>query len=160
MAAMALDILSFGEALIEFNAAGPAREGATYVQGYGGDTSNAAIAAARQGARVGYLSAVGADPFGAALLALWRREGIDAAAVKESAEAPTGIYFVSHAPEGHSFTYYRAGSAASRLGPEDVPEAAIAASRILHLSGISQAISRSARAAAAAAIALARRHGV
>jgi 2-dehydro-3-deoxygluconokinase len=155
-----LDILSMGEAMVEFNAAGPAVEGASYVQGYGGDTSNAAIAAARQGARAGYLTAVGADLFGEVLLSLWRREGVDTAGVKRDPAAPTGIYFVTHGPKGHAFTYYRTGSAASRLAPADIAEAAITRTRILHASGISLAISESAEAAVERAIALARRNGI
>ena len=57
------DILALGEAMVEFN---QTREGGgrTYLQGFGGDTSNAAIAAARQGARVGYISALGGDVYG------------------------------------------------------------------------------------------------
>ncbi len=157
---MSVEILAMGEAMVEFNASGPVGEGARYVQGCGGDTSNAAIAAARQGARAGYLSAVGADLFGESLLELWRREGVDTSAVKCCAEAPTGIYFVTHGKEGHSFTYYRAGSAASRISPANVPEPAIAAAKIFHVSAISQAISASAEAAVAHAMACARRHGV
>ncbi|HYB09348.1 MAG TPA: sugar kinase [Alphaproteobacteria bacterium] len=157
---MAIDILSIGEAMVEFNAAGPAAEGATYVQGYGGDSSNAAIAAARQGASVGYISAVGADLFGESLLALWAREGVDSQNVKRDPSAPTGIYFVTHGPAGHSFTYYRRGSAASRMTPADVSEHAIAGARILHASGISQAIGKSAEAAVTHAIELAKKHRV
>jgi 2-dehydro-3-deoxygluconokinase len=50
---------------------------ALYLQGFGGDTSNFAIAAARQGARVAYASALGDDPYGRMLRALWDREGVD-----------------------------------------------------------------------------------
>ena len=157
---MAIDILSMGEAMVEFNAEGPVADGATYVQGYGGDSSNVAIAAARQGAAAGYLSAVGTDLFGEALLALWSREGVDTSAVKRDSSAPTGIYFVTHGPRGHSFTYYRAGSPASRMTPEDVPETAIANAKIFHASGISQAISDSAEAAVVHAMVLARKHRV
>ncbi len=157
---MSPDILCLGEAMVEFNSAGPSGPGASFVQGYGGDTSNVAIAAARQGARVGYLSAVGADIFGDALMSLWQREGVDATHVKRRPDAPTGVYFVTHGPEGHSFTYHRAGSAASRMTPADLREAAIAGARILHVSGISQAIGATAEATVAHALALARRHGV
>jgi 2-dehydro-3-deoxygluconokinase len=157
---MAIDILSMGEAMVEFNAAGPAAEDAAYVQGYGGDSSNVAIAAARQGASAGYMSAVGTDLFGDALLALWAREGVDSQTVKRDPSAPTGIYFVTHGPAGHSFTYYRRGSAASRLTPADISERAIAGARILHASGISQAIGESAEAAVVHAIELAKKHRV
>ena len=57
---------------------------------------------------------------------------------------PTGIYFVTHDGDGHHFSYFRAGSASSRMQPEDLPLDAISKGKILHVSGISQAISASA----------------
>ena len=77
-----------------------ARE-STYLRGFGGDTSNAAIAAARQGARAAYASAVGDDAFGRALLALWHAEGVNSDAVQVNAQAHTGVYFVPHGLAGH-----------------------------------------------------------
>lgn len=49
---MQLDIIGLGEPLIEFNQTGGGGDG-NYRLGHGGDTSNAVIAAARQGARTG-----------------------------------------------------------------------------------------------------------
>jgi hypothetical protein len=80
------------------------------------------IAAARQGAKVGYLTRVGADTFGDRFLTLWKNEGIDTSLVRQDPEAHTGIYFITHTQEGHQFSYYRKGSAASLLKPEDVSE--------------------------------------
>ena len=154
----ALDLVALGEAMIEFNQA-RADDARTYLQGFGGDTSNAAIAAARLGARAGYASRVGADAFGRWLLALWQREGVDTHAVTEDAGAPTGVYFVSHGAQGHEFSYLRAGSAASKLSPSNLPADTLRAARVLHLSGISQAISDSACDACFAAIDIARGAG-
>ena len=70
------DILGLGEAMVEFNQTGDAG-GRMYLQGFGGDTSNFAIAAARQGARVGYVSMLGSDVHGEMLRSLWREEGVD-----------------------------------------------------------------------------------
>ncbi len=72
---MSKQILAYGEAMVEFNQsiASPRN----FLQGYGGDTSNFAIAAARQGAASAYVSAVGDDHFGQDLLALWQREQVD-----------------------------------------------------------------------------------
>lgn len=134
---MHLDILSLGEPMVELNQS----EAAAYRQGFGGDTSNVAIAAARQGARAGYLSAVGKDAFGEALLALWKGEGVATDLVSIDPDAPTGVYFVTHGPEGHRFSYLRAGSAASRLSLTPQARDAIAKTRVLHLSAISQAVS-------------------
>jgi 2-dehydro-3-deoxygluconokinase len=153
-----IDIVAFGEPMVEFNQTGEAG-GRLYLQGFGGDTSNFAIAAARQGARVGYVSAVGPDPYGAMLRALWSREGIDHAGVATDASAFTGIYFVTHDESGHHFSFFRAGSAASRMSPATLPRERIAATRVFHLSGISLAISPGACDAGYAAIEAARAGG-
>jgi 2-dehydro-3-deoxygluconokinase len=118
-----------------------------YVLGYGGDTSNMAIAAARlAGAttNVGYITRVGDDAFGRKLIELWRHEGVDTHGVVVDAAAPTGVYFVTHGAHGHEFSYLRSGSAASRMVPADLPYDVIAGASILHVSGISQAISANA----------------
>ncbi|HEY5632137.1 MAG TPA: sugar kinase [Burkholderiaceae bacterium] len=137
-----IDVLSIGEPMIEFNQTS-AREPA-YLRGFGGDTSNVAIAAARSGARAGYATRVGDDGFGQLLLELWRAEGVDTSLVSVDPAAHTGVYFVTHGPRGHAFSYLRAGSAASRLGPQDLPAERVAQARIVHASGISLAISASA----------------
>lgn len=150
------DVLCLGEPLIEFNQQADGR----FLQGFGGDVSNVAIAAARQGAKAAMATRLGADNFGDAIMALWAREGVDASAVARDPDAPTGIYFVLHGPEGHRFEYRRAGSAASLMGPDELPLEAIRAARLLHLSGISQAIGDKAADACFAAIAEARAAGV
>ena len=112
------DLLAIGEALVELN---QPHDGAPFVQGFGGDTSNAMIAAARLGADAAYFTAVGADRFGQALTELWMREGVDASRIVVNGGAHTGLYFVTHGPDGHQFSYMRAGSAASRIGESDLP---------------------------------------
>ena len=113
-----LDVIAIGEPLYELNQP----RGAThFLQGFGGDTSNAMIAAARCGARAGYFCAIGADRFGEALIELWGAEGVDCSRVIVNGAAHTGLYFVTHGPDGHEFSYLRAGSAASRLTEADFP---------------------------------------
>lgn len=153
------DILCVGEPLLEFNQR-PGGGEPLYLKGHGGDTSNAAIAAARAGASAGYITAVGADAFGEDFLALWKSEGVDTATVRIDPDAHTGIYFVTHGPKGHAFTYFRAGSAASRMAPATMPDDAIRRAKVLHMSGISQAISGSAADACFHAIGVAREAGV
>jgi 2-dehydro-3-deoxygluconokinase len=138
-----LDFLALGEPMLEFNQA-RADDPRAWLQGFGGDTSNAAIAAARLGVRAGYVTRVGRDAFGRRFTELWQREGVDTRGVREDDAAPTAVYFVSHGPGGHEFSYLRAGSAASRLSPDNLPLDVITDTRILHLSSISQAISPSA----------------
>ncbi|WP_434054173.1 MAG: sugar kinase [Roseibium sp.] len=149
------DIICLGEPMLEFNEQADGR----FLKGHGGDTSNAAIAAARQGASVGYLTRVGRDAFADEFLQLWQSEGVDTSRVVQDPDAPTGIYFVSHNDNGHAFTYRRKGSAASLMTPADLPEDYIAGARILHVSGISQAISADAADAVFTAMDLCRNAG-
>ncbi|HXE48088.1 MAG TPA: sugar kinase, partial [Ramlibacter sp.] len=154
-----IDILALGEAMIEFNQTGDGG-GQLYLQGYGGDTSNFAISAARQGAAAGYLSAIGGDTFGTLLRELWEREGVDHGGVYTDPDAFTGIYFVTHSAAGHEFSFMRAGSAASRMSPARLPKEVIQSAKVLHLSGISLAISTAACDTAYAAMDIARAAGV
>jgi 2-dehydro-3-deoxygluconokinase len=133
------DIVAMGEGMVEFNQTTPGQP--TYLQGYGGDTSNAVIAAARAGARCAYVSAVGNDSFGKNLLTLWATEHINTAQIAIDNVAPTGIYFVTHGPQGHEFSYRRAGSAAATMTLSDAQCQAITQAKMLHLSGISLALS-------------------
>jgi len=146
-----LDILAFGEPLMEF--AEVERNGEhLFLPGFGGDASNAAIAAARQGARSGIFTAVGDDAFGRRFLSLWDAEGVDRSTVIQRPGGRTGVYFISYGTAGHEFSYARAGSAASLVTPEDIPQAQIAAAKVLHVTGISQGISASCADAVFAAI--------
>src|SRR3954470_6535074 len=158
---MSVDLLCMGEPMLEFNQLPPRPDGAQhYLEGHGGDTSNAAVAAARQGARVGMITGVGRDMPGDSFMALWEREGIDTSTVARTNRYLTGVYFVTHDQAGHHFLHYRANSAAAMFGPDDVPAEAIGQARMLYLSGISQGISTTACDATLAAIGVARANGV
>lgn len=157
---MAVDLLCMGEPMLEFNQLPPQPDGRVlFLEGHGGDTSNAAIAAARQGARVGYITAIGNDAPGELLLALWAREGVDTASVIRTDRALTGVYFVTHDERGHQFLHYRKDSPAALYAASDLPRDALAAARMLFASGISQGISPSAADAVFAAIDLVRGAG-
>jgi 2-dehydro-3-deoxygluconokinase len=154
------DILCLGEPMLEFNQQPVGADGRRlYLEGHGGDTSNAAIAAARSGASAGMITALGEDAAGESFRALWQAEGVDATHARRDADAPTGIYFVTHDQAGHHFTFYRRGSAASRMRPADMPEAAIRNARALHLSGITLGISDTACDAGFRAMEIARAGG-
>ncbi len=157
---MTVDLLRMGEPMLEFNQLPPQPDGSRhYLEGHGGDTSNAAVAAARHGAAVGMIAAVGQDMPGDSFMALWAKEGIDTSTVSRSGRYATGVYFVTHDDSGHRFLHHRANSAAAMAGPEDVPVEAIGRARILYLSGISQGISTAACDAAFVAIDAAKARG-
>src|SRR5271169_3740691 len=121
---MTVDLLCMGEPMLEFNQLPLQPDGTRhYLEGFGGDTSNAAIAAARQGAKVGYITAVGTDAGGDAFLRLWHSEGVDTTTVVRRPGLPTAVYFVMRRGAGHEFLFYRTGSAAASYRPADLPEA-------------------------------------
>lgn len=155
------DIVALGEPLLELNAVegGLLRSVRRYEVGWGGDTSNFAVAVARLGGSVGYISRIGDDEFGKSFLQLWDQEGVDTRHVIVEENAYTGIYFVSRVSDLSRFTYYRESSASSRISPSDVPETYIKEAKLLHTSGISQAISPSACDAVFDAIEVARQSG-
>lgn len=154
------ELLALGECMVELFCDGPIAEAASFTKSFGGDTLNTLVAAARLGASTGYLTRVGDDPFASYLLGAWEREGVDTRYVRRVPGA-NGLYFISLLEGGErEFTYYRAGSAASTMTPEDFPPAVFADARLLHVSGISQAISASARATVLAAVQHAHAAGV
>jgi 2-dehydro-3-deoxygluconokinase len=156
------EIIAIGEPMLEFNASeeGALFEVRQFLVGWGGDTSNFAIAASRAGSRVGYLTRLGDDEFGESFMRLWRREGIDTSQVVRESNGFTGIYFISRSQGRHHFTYYRKDSAASRMTPDFLPVDYIRGTRLLHVSGISQGISPSACDTVFAAVDLAKAAGV
>jgi 2-dehydro-3-deoxygluconokinase len=159
---MPVDIVAIGEPMLEFNATdeGSLSEVGRFVAGWGGDTSNFSIAAARLGGKVGYVTRLGHDEFGESFLRLWRQEGIDTSQVMLDPGAFTGIYFISRKEKAHFFTYLRKGSAASQMTPEHLPETYIKEAKVLHVSGISQGISASACDTIFAAIEIAKQNRV
>jgi 2-dehydro-3-deoxygluconokinase len=149
------DIVALGEPMVEFNEQPDGR----YLQGFGGDTSNAIIAAARLGASTRYLTLLGKDRFGDDLMALWQRDGVETSFIKRHASAPTAVYFVNHTAAGHTFSYLRAGSAASHMAWTDFAATAFSGAKLLHISAVSQAISYSARDMVGQAVELAQQAG-
>ncbi len=112
------------------------------------------------GREAGYITRLGDDEFGRQFLQLWRDEGLDISGVGIDPQAHTAVYFITHGPAGHVFSYLRKGSAASRMRPADLPLELIRKAKFFHTSGISQAISDSACDAVFAALEAARVAGV
>ncbi|MBB4843648.1 2-dehydro-3-deoxygluconokinase [Paucibacter oligotrophus] len=142
------ELLALGECMVELcGETALGAQGSPLRLGYGGDVLNALVSAARLGTRTGFITRVGADPFAPGLLQAWRQEGVD---LRHAQLLPgvNGVYFISQLPGGErDFSYRRQGSAAAGLQPDDVPDEALAGARALLLSGITQALSASARAA-------------
>ncbi|WP_413254767.1 sugar kinase [Streptomyces pseudovenezuelae] len=110
----------------------------------GGAESNVACGLAAAGHAVRWVSRVGADGFGDHLVETVGGYGVDVSSVGRDPSRPTGVYFRTagdRATAAHEVAYYRAGSAASAMSVENVDLAAVRAGRVLHLSGITAALS-------------------
>lgn len=156
-----IDIATLGECMVELSAAGADLEhAATLERSLGGDTFNVAAVAAAMGLKAAYLTALGTDPFGRYLLSAMQDLQVDTTGVVSRPGTPTGIYFLEPDSGGDGrFHYYRTGSAASTFGPNDLSRPLLTRARILHVSGITQALSTSMREATRQACDLVRNRG-
>ena len=136
-----------GEGLVELGLE-PAPERALTL-GFGGDAANAAVMAARMGAGARIAGRVGDDALGHRLRAFWISSGVDVDHVLVDPHAPTGIYVNERGAEGlQRFDYHRRGSAGSQLALGDIESSFLDDLGVLHLTGITLAVSASSREAA------------
>jgi len=133
--------------MVSLRSAGPLSAGGSLGMHVAGTESNVAVGVARLGHRVGWAGVVGADPHGEFILRQLRGEGI-AVHHREDAGRSTGVMFLEQrtADVTRAF-YYRAGSAGSTLSRDDVDAAFRSGARVLHLTGITAALSQEARRA-------------
>ena len=154
------EIVAVGECLIELYSDEPIGEASRFHRAYAGDTCNAVLMAARLGSSCGYVTRMGDDPFADYLLAEFREVGLDTSRVRR-VDGFNGVHFISLLPDGdREFVYYRNGSAASTMTPDDLDARYIGSASILHVSAILQATSPSARQTVMEAAKMARGLGV
>ncbi|MFJ8072817.1 sugar kinase [Streptomyces sp. NPDC096176] len=141
-----VDVVCLGESMVTFlpTQGGRLADVPSFVRGIGGAESNVACALAAAGHRTRWVGRVGADGFGDHLTEAIAAYGVDTSAVTHDPERPTGIYFrtaTDRATDAHEVLYYRAGSAASTMSSRTVSYDALWSGRMLHLSGITAALS-------------------
>jgi 2-dehydro-3-deoxygluconokinase len=141
-----VSVLTVGEtmALLDPLEDGELRLGTTLTLRFAGAESNFAIALARLGVDVAWVSRLGRDSFGDMILEGIAREGVDTRWVQRD-ERPTGLFCKWRSDGRTRVTYRRAGSAAAALRVGDVPDEALEGVEVVHLTGITMAISASAR---------------
>ncbi|WEJ88108.1 MAG: sugar kinase [Klebsiella huaxiensis] len=145
-----LDVITIGEAMAMFVATetGELAEVEHFMKRVAGAELNVATGLARLGLSVGWVSRVGEDSFGRFVLNALAKEGIDARGVSKDGRYATGFQLKSKVENGTDpiVEYFRKGSAASHLSPDDFNEAYFASARHLHLSGVAAALSESSYA--------------
>ncbi|MBH5317226.1 sugar kinase [Paenibacillus sp. GSMTC-2017] len=156
------EIVTFGESMALFmpQEHKSIERAATLEQSFGGAESNVAIGLARLGSSVGWFGALGNDPFGKIILKALRGEGVDVSRARLNNEAPTGMMFREHIAGKLAVHYYRKHSAASQMRPEDLDENYIRGAKLLHVTGITAALSDNCRKTIRRAIDIAKDAGV
>ncbi|MGK3203319.1 sugar kinase [Amycolatopsis sp. MEPSY49] len=139
------EVLCIGESMALFVPAepGPPDEVKRWLRTIGGAESNVACNLPTLGVRSGWVSAVGDDPFGRAMLREVASHGVDVSACVVDPTRPTGLYVKESGAGGSPVRYYRAGSAASAMDPSLLDRLDLDGVRVLHLSGITPALSES-----------------
>jgi len=154
------DLLVVGEALIEFSSNRRLVDETKFDRDIGGADIYTAVAAARQGASVGFISAVGRDPFHGYI-----RERLQAQGVNTDNIIPcqgyNGCYFLSrHAPEHREYLYHHPGNASKSITPQLIYEDLIENTRMVYASSELQSVSKSCRHAVFKTFHLAHTHDI
>jgi 2-dehydro-3-deoxygluconokinase len=156
------DVMTFGECMAVLYPPDPVQidDAPLLKWDIGGAEANCAIALARLGISVRWHSRVGNDPFGRKMISILAGEGVDTSAVAIDATKPTGVFFREWLPDGmRRVFYYRAGSAAANMGPEDLKPEHFVGVKAVHMTGITPALSERAAATCTRAIELAKAAG-
>lgn len=158
----AFDVITFGESMTLFT---PLREQSLEFsdlvnRSFGGAESNVAIGLARMGVRVSWFGQLGDEPQGRYILKRIRGENVDVSHARLVTTANTGLMMRHKVAGREEVFYYRKNSAASQMRPEDLDETFIGQASILHITGITPALSDSCRATIQTAVEMAKRQGV
>lgn len=158
-----LDAITVGETMVLLTATsdGRLRWVTNFTRSAAGAESNFALCLRSLGLRVGWVGRLGADEFGAHVLAHLRGQDVDVSRAIVDPSRPTGVFFKERAgartePE---VVYYRRGDAASALSPKDLDSDYIRSARLVHLTGITLALGAGPRATAVSAARIAKDAG-
>lgn len=139
-----IDIAIVGECLIELSANGTLADTSTLNKYFGGDTVTTAVAVARLGGSVTYLTKVGNDGFSEFIISSLQKENIDTSLIKTNDEQ-NGMYIVSHTLDNKEVLYYKRKTAATKLSIEDISEDCIKKLKLIYSTGVVQSLSASSR---------------
>jgi 2-dehydro-3-deoxygluconokinase len=158
-----IEVVTVGEtlALLTNTNIGPLRSGSTFALSTAGAESNVAIGLSRLGHRTRWIGRVGDDEFGRLVLAQLRSEDVDVSYARVDCDAQTSLMLKKRrTSELTSVTYYRRGLAGSLLSPADIEPQALQGALVLHVTGITPALSAAAHDAVIAAMATAAEAGL
>ena len=157
------DVVTLGEAMVLLAAeeTGPLAPVRRFSKHTAGAETNVAVGLARLGLRVGWVSRLGNDTMGQFLRDAFMKEGIDCSQVTLVPGARPGFMFKGRVDDGTDppIEYHRQGSAASLMGPNDLPLTWLQTARHLHVTGVFAALTPATLAATQTAMATVRAQG-
>ena len=139
-----VDIAVIGECLIELSANGTLAESSTLNKYFGGDTVTTAVAIARLGGKVSYITKVGNDGFSEFIISSLQKENIDTSLIKTN-EEQNGMYILSKTPDNKELFFFFFKTAATKLSIEDISEDYIKNLKLVYSTGVIQSLSAGAR---------------
>lgn len=143
----AVELLTFGEAMVSLRSQGPLAQGGPLTTHMAGSEANVAVAMSRLGHATKWVGRVGQDPHGEFIRRQLRAEAVDGQ-ISVDPDRATGVMFLEQRTADVSRAlYYRQGSAGSEVSLTDVEPTLAASARLLHLTGITPALSPHAREA-------------
>jgi 2-dehydro-3-deoxygluconokinase len=156
------EVVTFGETMALMMPEGTkgVEYSSQFSKSFGGAETNVAIGISRLGHRVGWFGRLGKDPFGRMILKSLRGEGVDISRVELSEDGPTGLMLREVVAGKSSVYYYRKNSAASTMQPSHIDADYIRQAKILHVTGITAALSIDCKEALIESIKIAREAGV
>lgn len=156
------EVVTFGEtmALLMPGQEKGIEHASLFESSFGGAESNVAIGLARLGVRSGWFGHLGNDPLGRMILKRIRGEGVDVSQARLVDGEATGLMLRDQAWGRTSVYYYRRLSAASKMTPEHLNEDYLKQANILHITGITPALSDSCKETVFEAVQIAKKHGV
>ncbi|GAA0741186.1 sugar kinase [Clostridium oceanicum] len=158
-----MEVLTFGESMIVFSPqnSGPLRYVHSFDRSIGGADSNVAIALSRLGYESAWFSKLGDDEFGRYIRNTIRGEGVDVSKVKFTKDYSTGLLFKERFDgEDPNVYYYRKHSAASTLTIDDLDLNYIKKAKIIHITGITPALSKDTRDVVFKVLEVAKENGI
>ena len=139
-----IDIAIIGECLIELSSNGTLAESSTLNKYFGGDTVTTAVAIARLGGKISYITKIGNDGFSEFILSSLQKEHIDTSMIKTNDEQ-NGMYIVSNTQDKKEILYYKRKTAATKLSLEDLDEECIKKLKLVYSTGVVQSLSAGSR---------------
>ncbi len=139
------DIIAIGESmvLVTPTTAVPLESAMDFHLSTGGAESNVVMHLADLGHRTAWVSQLGDDALGRRVSRQIGDGGVDLRWTRTHPSAPTGVYFKD---PGHGVQYFRTGSAAAHMGPEILEGIPLETAAVVHISGITPALSESCAA--------------